>query len=73
MADATGSTQDDGSNTVIVIVGVVLVIVGGALLYSFIQYQRMMANAPARPKKKLGAKQIKREKLKMGVRPPGDD
>lgn len=34
---------------------------------------KMVKNAPVRPKKKLGAKQMKREKLKMGLRPAGDD
>ncbi|KAG2490143.1 hypothetical protein HYH03_011447 [Edaphochlamys debaryana] len=64
---------DDGSATVWTVVVAVFGIVGGILLWAFIQHRRMVASMPARPRKKLGAKQLKREKLKMGLRPAGDD
>ncbi|PNH09108.1 hypothetical protein TSOC_004299 [Tetrabaena socialis] len=61
------------SSTALIIVGVVVAIVAAILLQAYLQHRRMVANAPPRPRKKPGAKQLKREKLKQGLRPAGDD
>lgn len=72
-AAAAAATGDDGFNTVILVVGFVCLIVVGVFVGAYVNHVKMVKNAPVRPKKKLGAKQMKREKLKMGLRPAGDD
>ncbi len=66
----TGVEENDYTVTILltlVVGGLVLFIVGNTILFYWAQAQKVPA-----PKKKLGAKKMKREKLKMGVSPPGE-
>lgn len=63
---------EENDNTVTILLtlvlgGLLLFLVGNTVLYYWAQGQKVPA-----PKKKVGAKKMKREKLKMGISAPGE-
>lgn len=68
------SASSDGSSLTVTII--LLVVVGGLFLIGVgnaVLWYWANANMPAKPKKKVGAKKVKRERLRQGLRPAGDD
>jgi hypothetical protein len=72
MSDPMVEVVDENDNTVTILLtlvlgGLLLFIVGNTVLWYWAQGQKVPA-----PKKKVGAKKMKREKLKMGMAPAGE-
>lgn len=75
MADTAGSAEPkvvDGPSPVPVILFLVLGTVIVFCVVNVALWYYATKNAPPRPKKKLGVKKAKREKLKMGISAPGE-
>ncbi|XP_024393659.1 DNA-binding protein S1FA [Physcomitrium patens] len=64
----TSSGLNPGLIVLIVVLGSLVVFLVG----NFFLYQYAQKNLPAKKKKPVSKKKLKKEKLKAGVRPPGD-
>lgn len=62
----------DSDSTVYIVLLVVLVPVLAGLAYLFIDFYRRTGGAIPRPRK-IGAKKKKKELMKMGLRPAGEE
>ena len=65
---------DEATQTVITIL---VLVVGGIIFFAAanvaLYYWARSQVGAEKPRKKVGAKKLKREKLKMGIRPAGED
>lgn len=64
---------DEATQTVMTIL---ILVVGGIIMFAaanVVLYYWARSQVPEKPRKKVGAKKLKREKLKMGIRPAGED
>lgn len=71
-AAAAATTEVAGKSPVTTILVLVLGTVGLFLVVNVALWYYAVKNAPLKPKKKIGVKKAKREKLKMGVQTPGE-